>query len=97
VLANLSRAKRWLKWLQDEHADDAVIAPYLTWCELYDDADAEQRARGLRRSLLAMTRCDELVLCGGRMSAGMQREKGSAITGRIAVTDLLGLGEEPPR
>lgn len=94
VPANMARAKRWLRWL-GAHVDNAVmIAPYLHDLELEVTRDhvPAERELGLRRCVAAVAICDGIVLVGGRISPGMQREMASART----VYDLTELGPVPP-
>lgn len=94
VLANLSRAKRWLAWLQAQMPIDVVvIAPWITAIEVgADDGDPAQRERGLRGDCALVRRCDGVFLVGGRISEGMAREAKYA----RATHDLTFLGDEPP-
>ena len=75
VAGNLSRARRWLAHLQKAHPERAFIAPWILSIELgEDDADPAQREAGITRSCLIASRCDELWLCGPRVTPGMQLE-----------------------
>ena len=96
VPGNLARARRWLAWAIAAHADVAPIAPWITQCEVQDDAHEKQRARGLRDDCAVVARCDELWLVGGRISAGMRLERVAAEDAGVLVVDLTRLGEEPP-
>ncbi len=98
VPGNLARAKRWLKWACLSFPDDEVIAPWITECEIFDDADPEQREQGLQRCERVVERCHVLILVGGRISSGMQREADAARAARYRtrVIDLTHLGDEPP-
>jgi hypothetical protein len=96
VSANLARAKRWLRWLQDKLPDDSIIAPWISYCEVHDDADPVERERGIRRNLALIERCDRVVLVGGRISEGMQREAVHAAAFGAAVVNWSHLGGEPP-
>ena len=95
VAGNLARARRWWRWAVSRGV--AVCAPWITECELYDDADEAQRGAAMARNLEALRRCDELWLVGGRISVGMIFELEAARRARVAVVDYTGwLGEEPP-
>jgi hypothetical protein len=99
VAANLARAGRWLKWLRDRCPQTVVIAPWMTplLTGADDDGDPEARERGLRDCCAVVERCDGVILCGGRVSTGMQREVDVCCEhGQGYVADLTGLGDEPP-
>jgi hypothetical protein len=84
MAANLARAKRWLAWLMGETPGVAYIAPWITACELVGEVAAEHEAHelGLLRAEAIVAKCDALVLVGGRVSAGMARERDAALRGR---------------
>lgn len=103
VTENLQRAKRWLRWAYLAHPDVSPIAPWITCCEVLDDANVQHRRRGLECDFAAIERCDELWLVGGRTSSGMELEaKHARKTWRpvwgspIRIVDLTHLGDEPP-
>ena len=96
VLGNLARAKRWWRWIETSFPDTVVIAPWITVCEIFDDADEAQRMAGLRRGCAVVVRCDEIWLVGGRVSNGMRVELEAAAMTKVKVVDLTRLGEEPP-
>lgn len=94
VAANVERGKRWLRWAQRVFSGCAVIAPWMQAIEVIgdDDANPEHRERGLRRDEAVVACCDGVILVGGRVSAGMARERAAA----RHVIDLTLLGDEPP-
>lgn len=93
VAANVARAKRWLRFLRARFPDVAIIAPWITAIDAgEDDSDPAQRERGLLDCEATVERCDAIVLVGGRVSSGMQRE---AVVAKL-VHDWTGLGDEPP-
>jgi hypothetical protein len=97
VQANVQRALRWLAWLRREEPTACLIAPWLAALLAgEDDTDPAQRERGMRDNLLVAERCDGIVLVGGRISAGMQRELDLIAHGGGRVCDLVRLGDEPP-
>lgn len=98
VPANLARAKRWLRWLRRAMPDAVVVAPWLHDLEVLeeDDNDPHVRATGLRRDCAVVSRCDGLVLVGGRVSSGMREERDTAEAQSKLVLDLTGMGNEPP-
>lgn len=92
-----ARALRWLAWAAAQTPDVAVIAPWLAHiCAGADDSDPAMRARYLEHDLRVVRRCDAIILCGGRVSSGMQLEMTEAIAVGVRVLDLTNLGDEPP-
>jgi hypothetical protein len=100
IAANLARAKRWLRWVLDLELPIAPIAPWIdiveAWNQTGEHEDAYLRWRGLEMDLAVVERCDEIWLCGGRVSTGMELERQHALTHHVRVNDLTFLGPEPP-
>lgn len=98
VAGNLARAKRWLVYLFLHYHEIVVVAPWITDLEILPlgDAVAEERERGIQRNLVTLGRCDGIILCGGRVSAGMERELVAARILALDIIDLVYLGPEPP-
>lgn len=95
--ANLHRAKLWLRWATLAHPSVAVIAPYIPMCEVMDDSDQAMRERGIATDLAVIDRCDEIWLCGGRVSRGMKLELAHAQDRGLFIRDFTDLGEVPPK
>lgn len=68
----------------------ALVAPWITECELWDDADPEQRRAGLERCKAVVAKCDELWLCGPRVSEGMAIECEAAMAAGVVMIDRTG-------
>lgn len=96
VRANLERAKRWVAYVYRVYPDVSPVAPYITGAEVMDDHVPEQRSHGMRCNLTLLARCDEVWLCGGRVSPGMQVEADFARDAGVLVVDLCVCGSEPP-
>lgn len=96
--ANLAGAAWWLRWLIGVEPETTVIAPWLgpLLARVDDDADPAARDRGLRDCCRVVARCDVIVLCGGRISAGMALEIDAARGEGVAISDLTSLGPVPP-
>ena len=93
--ANLARAKLWLKWLTESREEpSAVIAPWIIACEIWDDANPEERTQGLERCKAAIERCDEIYLVGGRVSNGMEIERRHAMRHGLTVIDITAMRTE---
>lgn len=74
--ANIDLAMRWLAWLRASFPGDTFIAPWIaTVMSLRCDDSPELREAGLRDDCAVVERCDGIVLCGSRVSSGMQRER----------------------
>lgn len=54
------------------------VAVHLMYPQFLDDRVPEEREQGTRMGLRVLAACDELWLCGERVSAGMQAEKTEA-------------------
>lgn len=92
--SNCFRAMRWLRWLGHAFPTITFIAPWVAAVLAgEDDADEAQREHGLRDDCRVVERCDGIVVCGGRVSSGMQREA----THARRHADITDLGAEPPR
>ncbi len=97
VKGNIERAKRWVRYIEERFPEIAVVASWITECEIWDDDDPEQRAAGFRRDLAILSRCDELWLTGSHVSTGMGIERSHAIEQGLRIRDLTPLGcVEPP-
>jgi hypothetical protein len=105
--ANIQRALRWLAWLRKSFPRITFIAPWIATIEsLHGDDSPEVREAGLVDDCAVVERCDGIVLCGGRVSVGMERELNHGVlswfqrvghTGMFQVYDLTDeLGAEPP-
>ena len=97
VSANIDRALRWLAFLARTMPENAVTAPWVSnLLAGEDDNDPKQRERGLRNCCAIASRFDGVILVGGRVSAGMARERVAAEQAGKLVIDLTWMGEEPP-
>ena len=79
------------------------IAVHLMYPQFLDDSSPGDREAGLQMGIRVLKACDELWLCGDRISAGMQREMDAAVQigipiRRINSQELAGcLAMEPGR
>jgi hypothetical protein len=96
VTANIARAKRWYRWIAINFPNVAVMAPWVTTCEVLDDHNPAHRAHGMAMNKAIIPRCAEFWMVGGRVSTGMNIEMIDAIACSLRVFDLTWLGEEPP-
>lgn len=96
VNANLARMKRWFAFLVENEPAVAFSVPWLTYVEVLEESIPGNRARGLRDDVAMVRKCDGIVLCGGRISSGMQLELDAAIASGLIVCDLTEEGDQPP-
>jgi hypothetical protein len=91
---NRAHAASWCAWLA-EHFDIAPQAPWIVlsgeWAET-----PELRERGLACDMATIAVCDELFLCGPRISPGMRFEAAYALSLGKPVRDLTAYAKECP-
>lgn len=92
--ANLKNAARWLNWLRTRFPETTFIAPWIAavWAGA-DDNDLNARTAGINDALAVLDRIDGCVLCGGRISSGMEQERKRS----VSVYDLTSLGWSVPQ
>jgi hypothetical protein len=90
---NRRNAAKWVAW-----AARHGVAPMAMWIVLSGEWEEtpENRELGLQIDESQVELCQEIWLCGGRISSGMQREIDKAIASGVKVVDLTHLGELPP-
>ena len=89
VESNLADAKRCLKSLAELYPDICFIAPWIVECQIWDDCDPEHRSSGLKRCHVVIARCDELWMCGPRISSGMAGELAVAREHGLRIVQLV--------
>lgn len=92
---NLESALAWLGWLV-KHTDWAISMPWWPYVKALGEDGADLRERGLRDDCAMAERCDGIILVGGRISSGMQRELDAVRAAGGRVIDLTYLGPTPP-
>jgi hypothetical protein len=98
ILKNLNTAKLWYKWACDHYWPNHCFN--MMWAlnvEVYDDANAVDRERGMQRNYAHIKRCDELWLLGPRISEGMEDEARFAHRCRIPVYNLTSESLDPTK
>ena len=89
MLQNKENARLWYKWACDHYWPDyAFNAMWILNCDVYNDANAEDRDRGMQRNYAHIKRCDELWLLGPCVSNGMYDEAVFARRCRLPVYNL---------
>jgi hypothetical protein len=95
VKGNLARARRWLAALIANVPDVAWCMPWLPYLSVLEETPAN-RERGLRDDCAIAARCDGIVLVGGRVSSGMEREEMAVRYAGGWSLDATYFGKEPP-
>lgn len=72
VKKNIDFAKRACRYVMEQ--GHAFFAPHLLYPQILDDTDPVERETGLRLGLRMLEVCDELWVCGDRISASMEAE-----------------------
>ena len=93
--ANIARAMRWYEYLVKHFEEHAFVADWILMCMVLDEHTPGHRERGMRANLAIVERCDEIWLCGGRFSPGMQQEVEHA--GPNVIVRAFECADEPPR
>lgn len=89
--ANIDRANAYCAMAARK--ENAVpLAPHAIFTQFLDDYDQRDRLLGLQMGLELLPLCDELWVCGGRISEGMWREIGHAQEVGVPVVYLDGRG-----
>jgi hypothetical protein len=70
---NIGRASKWVAW-----AANQGVAPVCTWVVLASQWDEKRREEGLAIDCRLIDVCDEVWLCGPRISPGMHVEASHA-------------------
>lgn len=105
VPRNYARAHRWLRWLMAMEPGEAFALAWAPMCKLVLDGNevADGRLSGqsyedrcLRDDVEMVRSIGRVVLVGGRVSNGMAQERDAARAVGGIISDLTGLGDEPP-
>lgn len=72
IVANTEAARRYSRFAVE--TGYIPIAPHLLFPQFMNDADPEERELGLFFGNVLMSKCAEVWVFGGRISAGMQKE-----------------------
>lgn len=83
---NRERARAWVRF-----AFDRGFSPVADWLLLTSMYDESHRVQGLRADCALVERCDELWLCGARLSSGMVMEAEHAREHGVPVVDFTPL------
>lgn len=83
---NRALAAKWVKWA----ALTQGVSPVATWIVMTGELDEKHRDLGLECDFAAIARCDELWLCGERLSPGMIAERDYALSIGVTVVEMIG-------
>ncbi len=72
VEKNIAFAKLACRYVMEQR--HAFFAPHLLYPQILDDTDPAERKTGLKFGLRILEICDELWVCGDRISTGMEAE-----------------------
>lgn len=92
VAGNLAKGRQWVRWAYEKGV--APAAPWITGCEVLDDANEVHRELGLQCDETTVARCDEIWLCGARISQGMHRELEIAMSHGVYIRRFINSEED---
>lgn len=81
---NLKSAASWVRWAARQNGV-IPVAPYFQSLAAFDEDTPEEREEGFQIGLKFLQFCQELWVCGDRISEGMQREIYVALGWQIPV------------
>lgn len=96
VAANIKAAFGWMSWLLHRWPRVAFIAPWIVDAHVLDDGDPIDREAGLLRDEAVVSLADSILLVGGRVSVGMERERIAALHAGGDAVDFTRAGASPP-
>lgn len=85
-------ARQWMAWAWRQGV--VPVAPWIPLTEAVPETP-ETRRMGMQSNDAVIARCDELWLCGRRISGGMDEEARMAMRHGVPVVDYTG-SELPP-
>lgn len=88
IVENIKTAQEACRYAVEQGA--VPIAVHLMYPQFLDDGSPKDREAGLQMGLRVLGVCDELWLCGDRISAGMQKELEAAERLSIPVRRVSG-------
>jgi hypothetical protein len=89
VAGNLEKVKQLVRKASLYYSEITPIAPYYLYCNALDDNDEHEREFGMIQSRFVLTKCDELWLCGDRISKGMKEEIKTAKEYNIPIINMI--------
>lgn len=92
-IKNIANVQKWFLFLL-KNTDWALSVPWLIYVQNLTESP-ENHKRGLHDDLENLSKCDAIVLTGGKISAGMATELGLALMSGMKVIDLTSCGYSP--
>jgi hypothetical protein len=91
---NIKRAAKWVGWAGRQRV--CPMASWITLASVWAETE-DNRKTGLEIDFAQIDRCDELWICGSRISPGMETEIKYAKTRGIPVVDKREVEVDGPR
>ena len=79
VVANMQRAERYLEYYSKLHPSKKFVATHAWLPKFLDDNNPAERQFALECGQKILSFCDAILLCGSRISAGMEAELRQAV------------------
>lgn len=95
VEANVAFAKAACRYAMEQGA--TPLAVHLLYPQILDDHVPAERESGIRMGMRVLEACDELWLCGGRLSHGMRAELTAAEQLGIPVRRVTDIPQDVPK
>lgn len=95
VEANVSFAKTACRYAMEQGA--TPLAVHLLYPQMLDDHVPAERESGIQMGLRVLEACDELWLCGDRLSQGMRAELAAAEQLGIPVRRVMNIPQDVPK
>lgn len=92
VEANVAFAKTTCRYAMEQGA--TPIAAHLLYPQMLDDSVPAEREAGIRMGLRVLATCDELWLCGDRLSHGMRAKLAAAEQLGIPVRRITDISQQ---
>lgn len=96
VAANIKSGFAWMDWLWRRWPRVAFMAPWIVEAYVLDDSDSLDREDILLRGEAIVGLVDAVLLVGGRVSVGMERERITVLKSGGDAVDFTRAGASPP-
>lgn len=94
IPANVKRAAKYCRMAYD--AGYLPIAPHVSFTPFLDDENPIERKEGMAMGLQLLKKCRVLIVCGSKISSGMDGEISEAKRLSIPIFNIAGLKDLPP-
>ena len=94
VEANVAFAKAACRYAMEQGC--TPVAVHLLYPQMLDDAIPAEREAGIQMGLRVLKACDEMWLCGDRLSHGMRAELAAAEQMGVPVRRIADIPQEAP-